>query len=148
LGREQGRVQDLQLGAGSALAHRRARVLVQPGQHPRRVQQLQVVRQRRRVSGILELTFGTDPETRRIPLLGDPLGAPQCGLVGAGGVNRHLRFLGDLLHERGLAHLPRAGHDLDETAGLGQSAGQNGCVVALVGLGRFTQDSEYFHSIP
>lgn len=32
----------------------------------------------------------------------------------------------DLLHQRGLAHLPRAGHDLDEPSRLGQPAGEFG----------------------
>ena len=48
-------VEHLQLGARAALARRLARVLRQPGEHPGAAQQIQVVRERRRVPRVLEL---------------------------------------------------------------------------------------------
>lgn len=84
----------------------------------------------------------TSVQTRGLPLLRDPPGATQGRLVGAGVADARTDLVGDLLHQRGLAHLPRPGHDLDEAAWLGQTPTQLGSLGALIAGFRITQHHE------
>lgn len=70
-------------------------------------------------------------KARRLPLLGDPGGVPQRGLIGARVTERPLKFLADLQDEGGLAHLPRAGHHLNEATRLHEAVLEIGGVRAL-----------------
>jgi len=84
----------------------------------------------------------TGDQARSFPLLGDPLGTAQGRLVRAGEPERQPGGAGHLLHQGGLAHLPRAGHDLDEPTGLGQTPGELGGVGTPKGSGGFAHHSE------
>ena len=97
---------------------------------------------------------GAGHEAGGFPLLRDPLGAAQGGLVSAGKLNRSSAGLGHLLHQRGLANLTRAGHDLDEAPWLRQAPGEHGGVrplvrhrgILLMVLSNFTQYAEHSNS--
>jgi hypothetical protein len=71
---------------------------------------------------------------RRLPLLRDPLGAAQGRLIGAGIAKPATDVLGKLLHQSGLADLPRAGHNLDKVAWLGQPMAQLRSLGPLAGF--------------
>ena len=85
-------------------------------------------------------------EPCRLPLLRDPLRPAQGRLIGAGEHDRQPRRLDNLLHQRGLADLPRPGHHVDEPSGLRQATGEEAAVRAPVGRCRFTHSIEYFYS--
>jgi len=77
-------------------------------------------------------------QPRRFPLLAQPRAIAQRRLVGADEAHRALQLLGHLLHQRGLAHLPRPGDHLQVAPWLCQPTGQLGGLWALVGVLRFT----------
>ena len=90
---------------------------------------------------------GTGGQARGLPLLGDPLGAAQRRLVGASEADRNLRRLSDLLHQGGLAHLPRPRHDVDESSRFSEPPGQLGRLRPLKGRPSFAHNVEYFYSM-
>jgi hypothetical protein len=67
-----------------------------------------------------DAALAPDRQPRRLPLLRDPLGPAQGRFVGADEADRDPHRPGDLLHEGGLADLPRPRHDVDEPPRLGQ----------------------------
>jgi hypothetical protein len=61
----------------------------------------------------------------RIPLLLDPIAPAQGRLVGGRVGRREARCFEHLLHESGLAHLPRPGDDLQEPARFPETPGKH-----------------------
>ena len=72
------------------------------------------------------------PSTARPPTAGRSTRPAQGGFIGAGELHRHRRTLDDLLHHRGLAHLTRTRHHLDEAARLRQAGGEDIGLGALI----------------
>ena len=66
----------------------------------------------------------TGCEAGRLPLLLQPRWSAQGGLVSTGIACSKPRSFGHLLHERGLANLPRARDHLYKAAWLGEAAGE------------------------
>ena len=65
-------------------------------------------------------------EASCLPLLFDPVPPPERRFVGAGQPGGHPGCLDDRPDERGLAHLPGAGNDLQESPGLLQPCREDG----------------------
>ena len=85
---------------------------------------------------------GARLQARRIPLRGDPLGVSQGRLVGAREANGDARRFRHLMHQGGLPHLPRAGHDLDEASGLAETPCDLGGVGPQEGVRQITHCAE------
>lgn len=65
-------------------------------------------------------------KARRLPLLLDPRRTAQRGFVRAAEARREVGRIDDLLHQRGLADLPRAGDHVHKPPPLGKARSQ-GC---------------------
>ena len=83
----------------------------------------------------------------RLPLLRDPLRVPERRLVGARDAMCENSALEHLPDQGSLAHLPGAGHHLNEAPRLGEPARKHGGLQAAIGGRTFTHDVEYFYSV-
>ena len=88
-------------------------------------------------------------QSRRLPLLRDPVRAAQHRLVRAGQTHRAVEVLDDLLNQRGLADLARSRQHLDESPRFVQPGREHRALRAPIGFARiiFALHAEYFYSI-